>query len=655
MFDLNEDQKEFLYLCTLLKINPPVVKDFNCTGMSASAASGIQEDETDDGNIPSSVHAIVPYAEVITSDENISGETQGSEEEYLVRDEATEVCDPENNYLENLESPPRLSEDGSSDEETPEHISDFLNQMMPPTNVEEESRNKSPKETDCLLSIQQHMENEIENEKSQENLLSNSKCFEEELSSDTFKMPDSFDIPSEYIQEILPNKVLSTSVKNEASPIKNLGNMSPGSGAETPPKSGTVKTFNQKVDKSKTGDGKLNFDDILSDAILENDNTPVQDDVAQAQVQLTTYKKDSSAKRNQGIKGNINPKRDRKKIMAALFNESDSSDSETEEQSSSERKKNIVEDLEEKKNRMKLKLKHSSENVPKKGTNSVRDELRKILSSTPSSSSSSKKRNEEDEKFIVPDNEVSISDPSSSEIEDDPSNQDSDEDIRSKRLDDRKKKKGGDVLAWMNRRASVKVVVQNSPKFNIIERSQYRLKLLADESKDSDSDIEPSPSSKDEKRRKNDSSDDSIPRGRRIRGLQSSSESDSEERKRKKKKLKKKSKISREEREESFPVPVDEVVWTPDMYRKWDSMSVKKRSGDKDTNKIKKKKIKRSHSIDLKMSSLANKSSDKHKFNRSVSTIEASSSQTTPTKPKSHIPWPNATNLPKIPKLKKSD
>lgn len=130
-------------------------------------------------------------------------------------------------------------------------------------------------------------------------------------------------------------------------------------------------------------------------------------------------------------------------------------------------------------------------------------------------------------------------------------------------------------------------------------------------------------------------------------------ESDSEERKRKKKKLKKKSKISREEREESFPVPVDEVVWTPDMYRKWDSMSVKKRSGDKDTSKIKKKKFKRSHSIDLKMSSLANKSSDKHKFNRSVSTIEASSSQTTPTMPKSHIPWPNATNLPKIPKLKK--
>merc|ERR1719500_1854835 len=29
VFDLNESQHEFLYLCTSLKINPPVIKDFN--------------------------------------------------------------------------------------------------------------------------------------------------------------------------------------------------------------------------------------------------------------------------------------------------------------------------------------------------------------------------------------------------------------------------------------------------------------------------------------------------------------------------------------------------------------------------------------------------------------------------------------------------
>merc|ERR1711894_606164 len=159
-------------------------------------------------------------------------------------------------------------------------------------------------------------------------------------------------------------------------------------------------------------------------------------------------------------------------------------------------------------NRMKQKLKGSPENIPKKSSYSVRDDVRKLFNST-SSSSSSKKKNEEDDKFIVPDNDVSISDPSSTESEEESSSHESGEDVRSKRLGERKKKKGGDVLAWMNRKASVKVVVQNSPKFNIMERGQYRLKLLADESKDSDSEAEPSSSGKvDTKARESDSSDD---------------------------------------------------------------------------------------------------------------------------------------------------
>ena len=166
-----------------------------------------------------------------------------------------------------------------------------------------------------------------------------------------------------------------------------------------------------------------------------------------------------------------------------------------------------------------------------------------------------------------------------------------------------------------------------------MERGQYRLKLLADESKDSDSEAEPSSSRKvDTKARESDSSDDSIPRGRRIRGLKSSSDSEDEVRKRKKKKkLKKKLKLSREERKESFPVPVEEVVWTPDMYRKWDSMSTKRKSADSDTNKLKQKQMKRSHSIDLKRPPTLSNKVDK-KFNRSISTIESSSSQGTETR-----------------------
>ena len=606
---------------------------------SEAEAKERAEDKNYDEETPSSSDSIVPHAEVISSDDNISSETLGLEFGNLIRNEGeaslANDCDPENNYLENLQSPPARSlEDVSSDDETPEHISDFLNQMMPVESQNEESKNDSS---------ESYATTEQETEVSQNTLLSNPDCFESHPPLDTFKMPDSFDIPTDYIQEILPNKTLSTSVKNEASPIKNLGNLSSHNEVKSP----DHKNLSQKE--------KLNLDDILSEAMLDNDNTPVQDDLTQ--VQLTTYRKDSSAKRNRGIQGKINPKRDRKKIMAELFNDSDSSDSEAGDKSNNEREKQkIVDDLEEKKNRMKIKLKNSVENISKKSSNSVRDDVRKILNSTPSSSSS-KKKNEEDDKFIVPDNEVSISDHSSTESEEDPSSQDSGEDLRGKRLGDRKKKKGGDVLAWMNRKASVKVIVQNSPKFNIMERGQYRLKLLADESKDSESEHEPSSSvNVDKKALESDSSsDDSIPRGRRIRGLKSSSDSETEARKRKKKKkLKKKSKLSREERKESFPVPVEEVVWTPDMYRKWDSMSTKRKSGESDSYKSKQKQIKRSHSIDLKRSStMSSKVSDKNKFNRSVSTLESSSSQGTPTKITSPLPWPNATTLPKIPKLKK--
>ena len=106
-------------------------------------------------------------------------------------------------------------------------------------------------------------------------------------------MPDSFDIPTDYIEEILPNKTLTTSVKNEASPIKNLGNLCSNNDEKSP----YHKNENQEVG------GKLNLDDILTDAMLDNDNTPVQDDLMQ--VQMTTYRKDSSAKRNRGIQGNL--------------------------------------------------------------------------------------------------------------------------------------------------------------------------------------------------------------------------------------------------------------------------------------------------------------------------------------------------------------
>merc|ERR1712058_140814 len=67
------------------------------------------------------------------------------------------------------------------------------------------------------------------------------------------------------------------------------------------------------------------------------------------------------------------------------------------------------------------------------------------------------------------------------------------------------------------------------------------------------------------------SSDDSIPRGKRISALKSS-DSEEEIKKRKKKLKKKKDKKTRIQ----TPVndfPVEEVIWTPSMYQKWDKMS----------------------------------------------------------------------------------
>ena len=346
-----------MYLCTSLKINPPVIKDFNLGDVGAS-----QVGTESRSNVKYTT--LVPHAEVVSSDDNISSETLGTEDGNLARNEegASEDCDPENNFLENLKSPPpRVMEDVSSDDETPEHISDFLNQMMPAEKGNEKSDNETHQSSRSPSAVEQ------ETEISQENLLSNQDCFESHPPClDTFKMPDSFDIPTDYIQEILPNKTLSTCVKNDASPIKNLGNLCSDKEENHP---------NHNVNVNKEREGKLNLDDILTNAMLDNDNTPVQDDLMQ--VQLTTYRKDSSAKRNRGIQGKINPKRDRKKMMAELFNDSDStSDSEAADKKQSDgEKKKIVDDLEEKKNRMKQKLKYSSENITKKISNSIRDDV----------------------------------------------------------------------------------------------------------------------------------------------------------------------------------------------------------------------------------------------------------------------------------------
>ena len=112
--------------------------------------------------------------------------------------------------------------------------------------------------------------------------------------------------------------------------------------------------------------------------------------------------------------------------------------------------------------------------------------------------------------------------------------------------------------------------------------------------------------SKDDPRSESEDSDDSIPRGRRINPLKSSSSSDSEEERKKRREKKRKKKKHKKEPDD---FPVEEVVWTPSMYQKWDQHKSggKRKFSDSDTERhdrprSKSLKFHRSQSIELKKS-----------------------------------------------------
>merc|ERR1712126_88982 len=110
VFENTQSQDDFLNLCTSLKINPSVVKDFNLSENPEEAAE-VQN------NLP---RIEVPVATTIAEEVNSDNSSQVNDE-----------CDLENNYLENLRSPGSEdnNRDSDDDEETTEHISDFINQL----------------------------------------------------------------------------------------------------------------------------------------------------------------------------------------------------------------------------------------------------------------------------------------------------------------------------------------------------------------------------------------------------------------------------------------------------------------------------------------------------------------------------------------------
>jgi len=712
-------------------VEPEVEKDTNSNVLHKETTVLEDEIDTETENIPEasiidneisttkepppSINVVVDELNNVPESSTLSSQTRDVSPNQVPDPEPPlgSVCDnfeslgssslPVYESLANLKSP---TED-EYDDETTEHISDFLNQLN--TESLNEKRNQEEGEAEP------HDEMEI---------------------ADTFKMPDSFDIPQEYIKEIVPYSSASSAsasfqvsddeIDKKIEIAKSPVNLDVSMATENKldgnkPVIKEEKKVGEKTEGEKKVIKNLNFDDIFKDEFI--DNTPVQDEIEQI-----TYKKDESSRRyrdlNKPKRQAHNPKKDRRKIISSLFSDSDgdlpssskklsfkdggeagAATPSSEESRTPTPTTSLRDELEEKKERMKKKLKKSGMgDVEDPRILEYRKKKKQMQESTPrknpSSGSTPSKvhncnsscmcvkniRHEEDNKWLVPDTyessddqlgKHSDSDESSDNAKRDPSSSQkkkkihkkriipaedsSDEETddeenaedRRKRLDERKKRKGGDVLAWMSRKAKVSVSVQTKPKAVILDMALYKMKLLADDGTE-----ESEPDVAQESGKKSDSaSEDSIPRGKRFspKKLPESEEEVRKPKKKLKKHKKKKKKIRLATPDPTFPV--EEVVWTPAMYEKWDKNRKKRKGSDSDSDapRSKHKKFHRSVSSEPKPSidSYKHKSSSQlPKVQRSMSSLESlgiahNYGPSSLTKP--------ASSLPKIPKLKKPD
>eukprot|EP00092_Neocalanus_flemingeri_P001094 GFUD01001165.1.p1 GENE.GFUD01001165.1~~GFUD01001165.1.p1 ORF type:complete len:928 (+),score=299.75 GFUD01001165.1:196-2979(+) len=799
----NNNQQEFLRLCTTLKVNPPVVRvagkvpDDTCSQelvLPSQAFSDLSDDEmvieedfeevqeqetepevekdTNSNLLLREPHIVdkssdietdsVPDSLLSVKDTNLNNDNLTMVEcpSNRVLDELTNIpessslpsqnleiipnhayhvpalpdqqlgsiCDnlgplasndslPVYESLANLKSP---TED-EYDDETTEHISDFLNLL----------NTKSLNEKKAKEEIQVEPEQEMEPVDTFDTFRMPDSF---DIPVDTFKMPDSFDIPSDYIKEIVPYSSASSASfqisddeidRKPAEIIQCPVQVPIGNLAGT--KENEKKVEESKIKEEPVGEKRiirnLNFDDdIFKEEFI--DNTPVQDEIEQI-----TYKKDETSRRyrdsNKPQQKKVhNPKKDRRKMISSLFSESDEELPSTiskklsfkdsgepravtpssEESRTPTPTTSLRDELEEKRERMKKKLKRSGGgDVEDPRVLEYRKKKKQMQESTPrknhSSGSTPSKvhtcnsscmcvkniRHEEDNKWLVPDtyessdeligkhsesdesSDIDKPDQSSSQKKkkihkkriipaEDSSDEESDEEEnaedRRKRLDERKKRKGGDVLAWMSRKARVSVSVQTKPKAVILDMALYKMKLLAEDGTDESDHEVKEPTGK----QSDSGSEDSIPRGKRFSPvkLPESEEEMKKPKKKIKKHKKKRKRIRKATPEPSFPV--EDVVWTPAMYEKWDKNRGKKKGSDSDSDapRSKHKKLHRSMSTEPKPSidSYKHKSSQLPKVQRSMSSLESLGI--------SHNYGPSsmskpASSLPKIPKLKKPD
>lgn len=716
MVEKSQSMNEFMKLCKTLKLNPSVTKEKSSAeeGTRDKAASSeeledgesvvVSEDDHEDIVCPLVEDEVEEPSDVIC---DIEPRLDMEEDDDLPSDEPVIPLQPI--YSNSQED---------SEEESTEHISDYLNSILHNNNT-----TTSQEDTDS-----QENPPEVSEE-------------EEDLGYTPFKMPDSFDIPQEYIQEMVPQAAPASGVtvpfqtsdeEPDTPEIPMLLNNEPKEIEEPPKDEGKVEEkdeekveekYEEKVESKvdAAGDSKVE-DTTLNPKEESPDSTEVVEDTFNSNEIVQTYTRKEGSIRQRDNKKSKNkkphhPKMDRRTLQAKLFGESDSeeepkkgsvkkkddlkkektlsdsSDSD-EESTRTPTPTSVLSDLEDKKRRMKKAIK-KSEAEDKKAKNKKKTVEHRAIQKTTKSSTSSKdhvcnsscacvrkKALDEDETWLVPDNEVvydttdsdpppqvagkktkpkrvNIGDSSTEDGENDDDDTDHTE-FGKKRMAERKVAlalRGGDQV--LNKlKGRVTVSIQNTPRGIVVDRWQYQAMLDA-----SDSPPESEPETAKKQPAVGDSDSDSeVPRGGKrvspIKSLEEERERDRERRqeKRKKKKLKKLKIVS--PRVTDFPVEEVEV-WTPAMYEKWDKCGrPKKRKHRHDSDSDSKQKSKKP-GFNRSMSFGSNKTSDQQKMLQR----SASSMSTLESLGISHNFGPTlgtslakpVSSLPKIPKLKKPE
>merc|ERR1719192_1971502 len=371
-------------LCKTLRLNPSITKTQRRHEADSSDADSVHNIQDSVHNIQDSVHNIQPGDSGQAEDENTrvlelaeerkSDKTQDNSIRTDLLPLSSDNIEEESQPCDTIDT--LILE--NSDEETPEHISDFLSSIM--SNPSQEG-------------------DEGESSDEQES---------------TFTMPTSFDIPAEYISEMVPRASSTVSNPFQTSdeefsesltptPTKDLQNKSDDVTIKNEEYSEKVIYENTKqnvVDEENKSDTKLKHErDIKvenADKVVPSSNRTVEKSesasVVKDEVEQITYQKSIGHKKFKEKKTH-NPKMDRRTLQAKLFGESDSegegrkkegkkkeqkrskdskcqSDSESSSQRPAEAEKKSVsvvshnpvetkEDLEQKKRRMKKKLKQA--------------------------------------------------------------------------------------------------------------------------------------------------------------------------------------------------------------------------------------------------------------------------------------------------------